>query len=513
MMLTSSLMSLAHRPRHHTTLSASDSSETLDAWHFRNNDEMSASHSTSKEALFAPNRWLTDSETKLDHWHLRNNDESRLDDTTQREAAAAIAEGAPPIRAACADELPSHERLLLTLYTPAYHGSTAAMQALMSSPKVATMCNGRQWQCENGVGKARCRQCLKFEQRNPEALVGVEPPVWSPRNGSTLEAAAGTRLPCLGCINTSRAESNRVAYSRTLQAFAPFWRAQPGRRVLAVKWAPLHSSPVQGPKPPLSKWNDDTGLDMVHGWGSHGLTLPKLEAAVPRRLVADGVTRVRWAVLLVVRPWCMWQLSSNARFGRSHWGVQRWAQRELRELEALIALHRRLDQLGVPTVVVNYAHLLWRDSIPGANPAAQLGSFAPCAGEIALDFEPVEGVDVYPANLLKISGSLAAYGATTAGVADGVATEPQSHRCAVPGHLSSHAQPHSPAACCSSALRRGTPARGDRHPARHGPLRQRDVRRPRRRSAAARRAGGGLSGQPVRDARHAGKSLSTPLAF
>ena len=84
----------------------------------------------------------------------------------------------------------------------------------MSARNVGTMCNGRQWQCEVEVGKNRCEQCMKWDQRHPEQ----------------------TSLPCLACTGLRHARDNTEQFRDAMEVFAPYWHAQ-NRSVLAVKWA------------------------------------------------------------------------------------------------------------------------------------------------------------------------------------------------------------------------------------------------------------------------------------
>ena len=53
------------------------------------------------------------------------------------------------------------ERLLLTLDTLALHGSTALLASFFGNPRVATLCEGRTWQCESQPTKeaARAQRC------------------------------------------------------------------------------------------------------------------------------------------------------------------------------------------------------------------------------------------------------------------------------------------------------------------------------------------------------------------
>ena len=299
-------------------------------------------------------------------------------------AALAVLEQPPPSGLACSSStLPPSERLMITLVAGVYHGSTALEQTLMSASSVATLCNGMQWQCEVQAGAAddsnRCMYCDPRHHRHELAV--TEP------------------HQCLACASPPFAENNTEAYRLTLDVFEPFWSAQHNRSVLAVKWAPLHYGPVEGPHRGNSgiTWDDDVVDPPPRFWRQFETR------GVPRSLAAAGVRRVRWALVLMHRPWCMWRLDSHAREEREGRGVAGWAWLELQQVEALVALHRKLSQAGVPTLVTSLADLLWPEQphAPQHRAADRLQAFAPCAGRVELGFEPVMGRDVFELNLMK----------------------------------------------------------------------------------------------------------------
>ena len=308
-----------------------------------------------------------------------------LEDASSEAALAVQDERLPPSGLACSSSaLPPSERLMLTLFSGIYHGSTALEQTLMSAPNVATLCNGMQWQCEAQAGAAddsnRCQYCDPRDHRHQLSV--TEP------------------HECLACASPPFAENNTAAFRLTLDVFEPYWRAQHNRGVLAVKWAPLQYGPVEGPQRGNSgmHWHD-TPDPPQQSWREYETR------GVPRSLAAAGVRRVRWALVLMHRPWCMWRLDSHAREERESKGVDGWARSELQQTEQLVALHRKLSQAGVPTLVMSLADLLWADEQPHAHArhraADRLQAFAPCAGLVDTGFEPVMGRDVFELNLMK----------------------------------------------------------------------------------------------------------------
>jgi len=301
---------------------------------------------------------------------------------TMDSAAAAAREALPTSGVACTSEtLPASERLLLTLDSVFFSGSTALQEAFMSSTKVATMCNGGSWQCEVSRDEDLCKNC-RDANRTHESL------------------------PCVQCVaGGSKAVDAVTDFAANLELLAPFWLKQTGRSVLAVKWAPLRFGAVdsKGTQPasklaPESLYRSDVA----------SIDLEALETTgVPRDLASQGVTRVRWAVVIMYRPWCMWSMSRHATSDR---GVNRsaWASTTLFELEDLAATHRELRRRNVPVLVMSYAQLLWRPWSVERRAAV----FAPCVGALNLSFVPRLGIDVFEENELKVDGSIRSYGAS-----------------------------------------------------------------------------------------------------
>ena len=153
----------------------------------------------------------------------------------------------------------------------------------------------------------------------------------------------------------------------------------------------------------------------------------------------------------------MWPSNHFSREGHEA-NVTGWAERELNVLEQLVLTHNKMARQEVPVLVVSCTpirgglHL--RSSIPrtssmhAASPAGssrlpaprcpcrhtdaqllwnssgfaqRLKRFAPCVGDVEAEFTPVLGVDVYPENMLKTTGTIAEY-----------ASRPRAPLCRVP---------------------------------------------------------------------------------
>lgn len=126
---------------------------------------------------------------------------------------------------------------------------------------------------------------------------------------------------------------------------------------------------------------------------------------VPDELTAKGVTRVRWAMVIMYRPWCMFSMSSHAISDRAA-NKTAWAKATLYELEDLAATQRELRRRQVPVLTLSYAELLWQP----AWVETRVAEFAPCAGALNLSLVPTLGLDVFEENNLKLDSSLTDYG-------------------------------------------------------------------------------------------------------
>lgn len=288
-------------------------------------------------------------------------------------------------RRACDETLPPNERLMLTTFTAnGFHGSTALEQALMSTPNTGTLCLGRNWECESHAYQDRCDMCRSF-RGSSAALQRLSAVV------QTLDDDGETY--CIACeamkyLDRTPANASE-AYEWNLQLFERVWDAQPSKPVLTVKWSPI--------------WD---GAGALEPFMDH-LDLEILERSVPPGMTAKGVQRVRWGVILMHRPWCMWNISSHAREERAA-DQTKWARKELDDTERLVAHHKSLGAQHVPVMLSSLAQMLWR---PDAF-RRKVEAFAPCAGRVDLWFTPQLGTDVFEENMLKTKGSIMSYAAS-----------------------------------------------------------------------------------------------------
>jgi hypothetical protein len=268
---------------------------------------------------------------EMDPWPAIPSQE--VQDKMSDAAAMAYREKPTPPATVCSDSLQSGQRLMLTAFVAeGFHGSTALQQALMSAKNVGTLCAGDNWECEVVGDKRRCELCNAFDR-------------------------PASALPCIACAAAPHSVANGTeAFRSDLELFEPYWMAQPTKPVLVVKWAPIWPGTASWDMLATSDWGKPGGGVAP----TPGFDLEEIETAtVPRGMAASGVNRVSWGVIIMHRPWCMWNMSSHARNSRER-DLKVWAVRELFLTEKLIAYHRKLAYDHVPALVTNYAQLLWR---------------------------------------------------------------------------------------------------------------------------------------------------------
>ena len=286
-------------------------------------------------------------------------------------AAAAYRERRETRSTVCSSTLDPDTRLVLSVWVSSgFHGSTALQQALMSAKNVGTLCAGGSWECEDATGEYRCDTCRSFDR-------------------------PASALPCIACNDLTRKVPNGTeAFRTSLELFEPYWMAQPTKQVLAVKWGI-----VWGP----AMWSMQPST--IEPVPTEGFDLEEMETTtVPKAMAASGVDRVNWGIILMHRPWCMWNMSHNTRQEREE-DLEMWATRELFEIEKIVAQHRKWALDGIPVLMTSYAQLLWRPK----SFVERVKHFAPCMGEVDLNFVPELGVDVEEANMLKTDGSIYDY--------------------------------------------------------------------------------------------------------
>ena len=296
----------------------------------------------------------------------------------------------------CEAQLPADERLLLTTFTGlGFMGSTSLSQLLMSSQRVATLCNGGGWECETKVDNFRCTLC---ENHGVDAAGNLEE----------------TGMPCLPCRHAvPGANSSLQAYAGNLAAWVPYWAAQDWSKksILSVKWAPIwpgvHLNDSPGFWPDRDLMLDPRPSDIDDLTKFEPLTVME-EEGVPKPMRRAGIKAVRWAVVLMHRPWCMWRLSDNNRREREANKVE-WARDNLLAARRVLWLHELLRARGIPVWVVSYAQLLWEPT----KFIGSLGRFLPCiANDLDVSFVPKLDVDFFKANDLKTTetgGTIAAF--------------------------------------------------------------------------------------------------------
>jgi len=128
----------------------------------------------------------------------------------------------------------------------------------------------------------------------------------------------------------------------------------------------------------------------------------------PKAMTAAGITHLSMAYVLMWRPICLSWLSRQARQSIQD-NITAFAADELVIVEGMAESHKYLTSMGMPVVVVNLADMMWRPN----ESRRRLLDFLPCLESIDLGFVPSLGVDIFPGNEWKASGSIQAFGAST----------------------------------------------------------------------------------------------------
>lgn len=124
--------------------------------------------------------------------------------------------------------------------------------------------------------------------------------------------------------------------------------------------------------------------------GDDDFSLHQLEKNVPPRLAEAGIKRLRWGVIMLHRPWCMWGTESHARRAHAE-DLNAWAEDELRNLEAFVFHHKTLTEMGVPVLVMTLSELMWRPYIFHR----RYQDFAPCLPPLNLWRGQRMGIDIF----------------------------------------------------------------------------------------------------------------------
>lgn len=251
---------------------------------------------------------------------------------------------APPVQTRVAD--------VLVLNIPAYHGSTAVEQLLMSSDNVTTVCSMGCWQCE-----------AHFYRHNKS-------------DGRWSDAHCKEPNP------------TNKQFATALSDWSNYWNLT--RPVLLLKYG--------GGQDPGKKIILTGSQDFIKEASSQ-LPAPMLDA---------GVTSLRLSIVQVWRPLCLANLSSHFIRMVNEEGEHAAVEFDANWIEKGVYAHRAFREAGVNVLLLSYADLLWRPDVV----LQRLRSFLP--GELLhgvhFDFEPKLGRDIFPGNHLKVHGSLTSFG-------------------------------------------------------------------------------------------------------
>lgn len=359
------------------------------------------------------------------------------------------------------------DRTMLVTLVPAYHGSTALLEFLMSNPGVSTLCPGDMWECEGSklgtlpklmrsnsnnpcAGKRHQQKAhLKFLNKmtfdlqchladwtsldnegqirnssfaNMLNVVHETRAIRNPKRwiGSGVNAVpAATITATDGGLTGARATSAYLAkVQHALQKpFGDDYRIPGAVPLTAAIWDAVATwshiwdleKPVLLEKTP--SWYDD--VELLHD------ALLSYPGWWPLKTVRPVYT-VMW------KPLCLTSLSTH--FRRDFWKDERHSrnrnlpnstmptttakylalQREVDRVERAANIVDWAKRVGARLAVINYADLLWNADVV----SARLQALLPCIASRGFDstWTPSKKVDTFLLNQFKVVGSTDSYG-------------------------------------------------------------------------------------------------------
>lgn len=245
-----------------------------------------------------------------------------------------------------------------------FHGSTALETVLLSSPRLATLCSARTWQCEGDH--------VLYQATGDD--------VWRDWENQLRDG---------------------WNYSRALELWSEVWDLR---------------RPVLLEKTPNQFLTAET------------LVTELSSSPLPESMVRMSIRALDLRLVIMWRPWCLSVLSSHARDEMAYdyyvWAHNEFIKRNARHAHH----HRFLTTLGTPawssdfgaaspnarlvssrlypTLVVSFADLLWRPQYT----LQRLESFMPELGTLNAGYVPRLNIDYFPENRLKVHGTVQAYG-------------------------------------------------------------------------------------------------------
>ena len=217
------------------------------------------------------------------------------------------------------------ERLVLSVFVNAFHGSSAIEALLLSSPQLTTLCNmafeGETiWQCEPG-----------------KALVDVR----------TLDIVGMTDRGKAGDRNETLVRSGeRLPLDQQLEFYGKHWNLD--RPILFCKFCFN------------DHMKDQKSLDRANIQRRKAV-LKSFETNPPRAFVDKGIQRLQYAEIILWRPLCLHQLSHHSPVVANKHAdiVKEYFTKEITLLEEALQRIQTYMALGEPFITVGLHELVW----------------------------------------------------------------------------------------------------------------------------------------------------------
>ena len=272
------------------------------------------------------------------------------------------------------------DRTLLITLVPAFGGSTALQDLILSNSRIASLCRGNMWQCEG----------FNFGHRN-ETNIKIYPRVaqhWNALSGTgeILETPFYLSIHVMAQHFQIRNSVLDMLTFTEASVAGNLWDAvATWRRIWDLQ------------KPVL--------LDKSPNLWYHAIE--RLHDALLRYPGWWPVRKVRPVYALMWKPLCLEALSHNFndKFKQAPFHT---LQHHVEITEKHVKHVKWAKRVGARMVVINYADLLWRPGVA----IARLKALLPCVADVGFDarWTPKESVDTYPGNHLKTTSSTFSYG-------------------------------------------------------------------------------------------------------
>ena len=295
------------------------------------------------------------------------------------------------------------DRTMLIAMVPAYGGSSALQQFILSNSRIASLCRGDMWQCEGS----------KFGMHGGDNRLYGMLHNWSMLSdtGKSLEAPFTKIQRLMECLLRPSSSVHPHFLCRTKKT------NQIRRLIRDV----MPTVPV--PATMLDSFVASIAWDAVATWGriwdlqkpvlldkSPGLWFHAADVLHDALLRYPGgwpLRKIRPVYALMWKPLCLEGLSHNFnnRFNKNETTAM---DAKIKNLERAGGLVRWANRVGARMVVLNYADLLWQPGVV----SARLKALLPCVAGVEFDarWTPEPTVDVYPGNHLKANGTAFTYG-------------------------------------------------------------------------------------------------------